>query len=76
MAIYEVGSMIAPILQRKKLKLREMTWGKQTQMCIPTFCPFLPTGLHSPQSEPYFFLLTTQAKISPSPDMEISALSF
>jgi len=41
MAIYEVGSMITPILQKEKLRLREITQGKQICKCVFLFLPFL-----------------------------------
>lgn len=41
MAIYEVGSMITPILQKEKLRLREITQGKQIYKCVFLFLPFL-----------------------------------
>ena len=40
MAIYEVSSMITPILQKEKLRLRETTQGKQTYKCVFLFLPF------------------------------------
>lgn len=70
MAIYEVGSMITPILQKEKLRLREITQGQQVYKCVFLFLPFLTWNKSLSLA---LFPITTQVKIFPSPDMEISA---
>lgn len=59
--------MITLTLQRKKLKLREVAYGKQTQMYIPLFCSFLPKRLYSQCSAPWFSSIMTLCRdFSPS----------